>query len=81
MMEECETDQTEKRLKLRTALLLGGTGEVGKQVVIICICVFICIFICIANSVSRILALSSHSVRPLSVIKRDIPPYLHYMTF
>ena len=30
----------------------------------------------------RILALSSHSVRrPPSVDKRDIPPYLHYMTF
>ena len=35
-----------------------------------------------ANSASRILALSSCSVvvRP-SVDKRDIPPYLHYMTF
>ena len=45
------------------------------------------IYFNIANSVSRILALSSHSVRPLSVvrcpcvIKRDIRPYLHYMTF
>ena len=37
----------------------------------------------IANSASRILALSSCSVvrRPSSVDKRDIPPYLHYMTF
>ena len=42
----------------------------------------------VANPASRILALYSHfrcpsvrpSVRP-SVLKRDIPPYLHYMTF
>ena len=43
------------------------------------------ISITIANSVSRILALSSHSVRcpsvrPLSVLKRHTQPYLHYMT-
>ena len=36
----------------------------------------------IVNSVNRILALSSHSVVCVSSVhKRDIPPFLHFMTF
>ena len=38
------------------------------------------VFFVIANSVSRILALSSHSVRPSVALKRDILPFVHYMT-
>ena len=38
MMEDCGTDQTEPEPgTLRTALLLGGTGEIGKQVILITI--------------------------------------------
>ena len=45
MMEDCGTDQT------RTALLLGGTGEVGKQVIIIIIVIIIIVIIIIVISI------------------------------
>ena len=45
-MEDCETDQAEPEPgTLRTALLLGGTGEIGKQVILITIVIIIIVII------------------------------------